>query len=243
MYKQIGQLLRDRQDEPLDKKFICDVLDIMISHDDLEEYVRGLSFVESELLGSYDNHTGIVKINIDGLSSGDRTNYVKKLNSLLILRHEIEHAKNFRTFNTSNGIEATVLGYSLIRTSASIEGHKESIYEVNPNERIADIRTFKFMVNLLKNRRNTPELNTSRENLYQSYIRGYLDMGGIIKPPTYRFLLQSGRIREYMYFVGFLGERPKYSLNTRVMCGLRITKEEKDQVLLLKSGLKNTNDR
>lgn len=248
MYKQIGQLLKDTKGKPLDKEFISDAFDIMVSHDKLDEYATGLNFNDEECDGSYDNHDGIININIDRISSWETSEYCKRLNSLLILRHEIEHAKNMRTMIMTEGIESTVIRYSVMclapATDKKIGFPKPilssylSTYDVDPDERIADIRAYKFMINLLKNKRNSVELLTTRERLYQAYIRGYSVKGDIITPPTYSYLLKSGLFDHYIYFSDFISNRTQYSLDTRVLCGLPITKEEKEVELLLKSGLK-----
>ncbi|MBR2603465.1 MAG: hypothetical protein IKE10_00340 [Bacilli bacterium] len=248
MYKQIGRLLREHKNEELDKKFINDAFEAMVSHDKLEEYASELTFDDDDRYGLYDGNNKTININIKRINGLERSNYSKRLNALLILRHEIEHAKNLRKTITSEGIESAILQLSMfvavkdedasISASKPLITGKSELYGLNANERIADIRSTKFMVNLLKNDRNSDALIQSRVFLYNSYVKGYRDNGTIIDCPTYLYLLKSGFIRYYFNLVKLISDHEPYSLDTRVLCGLPITREEKDLVLLNKAGLK-----
>lgn len=248
MYKQIGHLLRDHKDEEVDKKFILDVFEIMASHDDLEGYADKVTFDDNEFFGLFDGDRATININIDRINRLNKTNYKKRLNTLLILRHEVEHARNLKKTAVSDGVEASILRLSMFVASKAKEASLgitkpedtlvSSLYRLNPNERIADIRSSKFMINLLKNNRGSEELIKSREFLYWDYIRGYRDNGITIDPPTYLFLINSGFFRYYCGLVRVVSEHEPYSLDTRVLCGLPITREEKELTLLNKAGLK-----
>lgn len=256
MYKQIGHLLREQKDEKLDEKFIKDVFEIMIFHDNLEYFVNKLTFDNGEHFGLFDGENRSININIERINGLERSNYSKRLNALLILRHEIEHAKNLKKTIISDGIESVILELSMFVDNLNVDDEKyrelwvkagviqsgvvekSSIYGLNPNERIADIRSLKFMVNLLKNNRNSQELIQSRKYLYEAYVRGYFNTGSKIDPPTYLYLIKSGFLRYYSNLANYISSHRPYSLDTRVLCGLPITKEEKELTLLSKAGLK-----
>ena len=256
MYKQIGKLLREHKNEELDEQFIRDAFEIMIFHDNLEHYVNKLTFDNGEQFGLFDGENRIININIERINGLERSNYSKRLNALLILRHEIEHARNLKKTIISDGIESVILELSMlvdnlnaadeksrelwVKMGAIQSGivEKSSVYGLNPNERIADIRSLKFMVNILKNNRNSQELIQSRKFLYETYVRGYFDTGSKIDPPTYLYLIKSGFLIYYSNLANYISSHRPYSLDTRVLCGLPITREEKDLVLLNKAGLK-----
>ncbi len=113
-------------------------------------------------------------------------------------------------------------------------------YETDPGERLAEIKAWKYMVNLLKNQRTSDDLLKARTMLYASYIRGYKDNRYYLDPPTYEFLLKTGMFYPFNWLKNRV-EKKDYSFETRITYGLPITKEEYDEKVLQKVKLKRKN--
>ena len=246
MYKQINSLLKEHEGTKISKQFVSDALDIMISGLGLNDTVKELSFNDTELRASF-NFSGR-KINYSErelLRTCDDNK--KRLEALYILRHECEHAIGYRNLlEGKGGLETAIVSYSLagIAVSDDIDiplltnnSGYSTYYEIDPGERIADIRAAKFMINLLKNKRKSEDLQLSREDLYKSFIRGYHDNGVYLEAPTYTYLLNM-RLLDELEIIKFMVESSKLSLEKRALLGLPITYEERDRELLYKAGLK-----
>ena len=182
----------------------------------------------------------------------NREYYNEKLFALHHLRHEFEHAKALRRlFQFRKDIESTVLDYSLRGQCLCLgilppiipeeepysSDADDQNYLYNPGERIADIKSWKYVVNLIKNQRGTKDLLYARSMLYYSYIRGYEDNKYYLDPPTYTYLLNQRMFNNYKYLKRRIGEK-EYSLDTRVLCGLPLTYQEYEKTLLRKLGLR-----
>ena len=98
-------------------------------------------------------------------------------------------------------------------------------YELDPGERLADIKACKYMVNLLKNQRRTEDLLLARGMLYYAYARGYNDNGYYLDPPTYDFLLKTGMYREHYWLKNRVNAKD-YCFDTRITYGLPVTYTE-----------------
>ena len=119
-------------------------------------------------------------------------------------------------------------------------GRKEEHYLIDPEERMTSIKSWKYLVNLLKNQRTTQDLLDARINLYLSYIRGYESNGWYLNPPTYEFLLKMGMYHEYYLFKKTV-EQQQYVFNTRLMYGLPlIDDQEYDKKILQKVRLQKS---
>ena len=106
-------------------------------------------------------------------------------------------------------------------------------YETNPGERLAEIRAWKFLVQLLKNQRISTDLLISRTCLYYSYIRGYHDNRYYLECPTYQFLMNTKMFYEY-YWLNQKIKNKDYCFETRLMYGLPITEKEYQEKILQK---------
>ena len=104
-------------------------------------------------------------------------------------------------------------------------------YEISPDERSAEITSWKYIVNLLKNKRRSYELLFAKTNLFYSYVRGYKDNGIYINCPTYEFLIELRLMRKFKLLKKKV-ESNNYNLETRLINGLPITQEEYNNEIL-----------
>ena len=251
MNKELFSLLKSSKDE-LSEEFINNAFDIMIQNDkELIPFINNFVIDDSlENEGEYEAENKIIRINPSKIISNEFGYISDKVTALQCIRHEMEHARSLkRLYEVKHDIESVVNEYSFayyiqkygIPSSLFFNDDNtfglsykiENNYLYNPGERIADIKSRKFIVNLLKNQRVSDELLRARAYLYLSYIRGYKDNGIYLDAPTYTFLLNLGLFRNY-YLLKKLVDTSQYSLDTRVLCGLPITYEEKENILLKK---------
>ena len=236
----------------LDDNFINQAFDIIMEDEEsLEPFVNDFLIVNNQgnSLGSYDYNDGIITVNKKAILNSDV--YNKKIEALKIIRHELEHVRSIqRLHECRDDIESTVIRYSLkdYATEHGLDswdpfdkndyfslfyrGRRSDNYELDPGERIAEIKACKYVVNLLKNQRNTPDLLEARKQLYCAYMRGYKSNGWYLNPPTYEFLLNMGMYHEYYLFKKRVEER-QYVFDTRLMYGLPLCdgKEYDEKVL------------
>ena len=265
MSNSLYKLFMDYKGRELDDSFINQAYELMMEKEtSLAPYVNDLDLkYTDDNLGAYNYAEKIIRVNKDKILSEDAVALPdKKLLTLRVLRHEIEHARNYkRLFERRNDIESEIIRYSLADFVSRLDsenmspsekldliikaGKKKENYMVDPEERLADIRAGQYLVNLLKNQNRTPELLMVRSMLYYAYIRGYSYNGYYLNPPTYQFLLKMGMYRDYYLLKKKVEEKcermpweaPKkemYSFDTRITYGLPISIKEFDDEIIEK---------
>ncbi len=251
MYSELYTLLMSYQNKELDDYFIYKAFDIMTKYESIGSYINDFEIIDEDgdFLGTYSNDDRLVEFNKNRVLS-DESIHNKKILALQVLRHELEHARNLKyLYEKMDDIQTKVIRYSL--RGYAIEHNlyygsvldnvdpnilrlrKYGTYDIDSGERIADIKAWKFMVNLLKNQRYSKDLLEARSMLYYSYIRGYRSNGYYLESPTYEYLMTLGLYHEY-YLLKKIFRKNNYSFDTRLLCGLPISNEEYDKGILYK---------
>lgn len=237
----------------IDDDFINKVYELMIQKEPcLIPYINDFKISEddSQNRGTYTPRSKKITIYKNAINNNK---YNKEaITGIETIRHEIEHARNVRRLEERRGdIESMVLKppsmlYAQISDLMSTEGEEKSIdllsllclkqinYDNDPDERIAEIKAWKYLVNLLKNQRSGEDILFARVNLRNSYIRGYNNNGYYLDCPTYTYLINTGNIHDLRYIKQAV-DKKDYSLDTRLLCGLPITYREFDQGILDKT--------
>ncbi len=235
----------------IDDDFINKVYELMIQKEPyLLPYINDFKISEdkNETRGTYspkDKVITIYKGSINGIVHDQ-----KGITGIETIKHEMEHAKNARKLDERRtDIESRVLQYSAYLYSkisdlmARETNKNESIdllsllctrtinYDYDPDERLAEIRAWRYVINLLKNQRNSEDLLFARLNLRNNYVRGYKDNGYYLECPTYTYLLNTGQIRELKQLKNAV-ESKNYSFENRVLYGLPLTYKEYDKGIL-----------
>lgn len=257
MNKKIYSLLKEYSSKELDDNFINAVFYYMLEENyGLNEYIKSFEIDNYSDIsyGAYSNEDKIMKINKDKIIEEDHMVKNKKILTLGILRHEIEHAIQLkRLFEFKKDIESRVVEYSLRpyelehglvppyvdneRDYKYLSFKKIENYSFDPGERLAEIKAWKYVVNLIKNQNCTEELLNARSMLYCAYIRGYINNGYYLDPPTYEYLINTGLFHDYYLLKKTVNEKD-YSFDTRLTCGLPLTNEEYDRGILQKVKLR-----
>ena len=242
MSNKIYELYKKYQENPLDNNFINKAFENMLEEEnELIPYIKDFKINNNSnrLLGSYSNEERIITINKDLI---EKQPYNHQLYALHIIKHELEHARNLRTlYKGKEDIESTIIYYSLrsyamehnIDYYPNLDNLDKGLldigitinYQYDPGERLADIKASKYIVNLIKNERNTTDLLFARMMLYYAYTRGYKNNGYYLDPPTYEFLLKTGMFHNHYWLKNRVNKK-NYSLNTRITYGLPITYKE-----------------
>ena len=249
-------LLMSYQGKELDDNFVNAAYELMMENEEsLDEFITDFKVVNDNdyRLGAYSTDTRVIQINRENIASTS-PDYVpnKKILALQVIRKMMEHARNIqRLHECRDDIESTVIRYSLRSyalehgldkwdpfdkvdfVSLTYGGRKLEYRNLDPEERLVDIRSWKYLVNLLKNQRRTSDLLSARSNLYYSYVRGYNDNGFYIDAPTYQYLLKMGMYHQYYLFKRRVEEEKKYSFETRATYGLPLKNESEFDAKIL----------
>lgn len=250
------KLYKEQKTKELSNQFIEDAFQEMIKNEkELLPYITGFEVCEERgnLLGGYSNYQRKIEIykkNIESQISDVNTNLI----ALEVIRHEMEHARNLKKLEEDRkDIESLVIKYSLkdyaIEKGLDFPSFytpfelwmlpyriKEN-YEVNPGERLAEIKATKYLVNLLKNERSSEDLLHARSMLYYSFIRGYKNNRYYLDAPTYQFLLKTDMLHELKWLINRVNKN-NYSFETRLTYGLPVTSQEYQRDILQKVKLK-----
>ena len=241
-----------KQSGDLDEAFCEKAFEIMIDKEpQLDEWAKAVMVTDDDddYLGLYDVDTKLITVNLKNVLADKNVNN-KKILALEVLRHELEHARNvLKLYECREDIESIVLraslkkyaidqGIDISRTFDKIDPmsfvyHKKESYDFDPDERLAEINAWRYIVNLLKNQRRTADLLGARRMLYYSYIKGYKDSKDVLLAPTYKFLLNTGLYHQ-LYLLNKRVDAKDYSLETRLKCGLPINQKEHDVETLKK---------
>ncbi len=214
----VYKLFMNYQGREVDDSFTNQAFEMMMEDEkSLGPHVKGLKIEEDEGKNIAEYNWGDKVIRIYKPNFIKYKNEVmpnKELQMLRVLKHEIEHARNYsRMLEQKQDIESTIIRYSLAGFPTGTEldkmdprealeimlrwGKKKENYTIDPEERLADIRAAQYLVNLLKSQNKTPELLMARKFLFYSLIRGYRDNGYYLDPPTYQFLLKMSMYHDY----------------------------------------------
>ena len=237
----------DQRNEEFDDNYLEECFLLMLKDDtSLVPYIKDFRITKDSYVGCYSNNSRIIFVNSEEIKR------VRKMNPHLygmeVIRHEMEHARNLKIVEDGKkDIESFVMNcslrdYVLLHQSFynidqldpfTLRYKIQENYETNPGERLAEIKAWKYLVNLLKNQRRTEDLLQARSMLYYSYVRGYQDNRYQLEDPTSQFLLNTGMYHD-LYWLKKRIARNDYSFDTRVTYGLPITQKEYDTKILRK---------
>ena len=153
----------------------------------------------------------------------------KNLSLLQILLHEIEHANQIKMAYTENILEAFI-----IRMAYTVDdSYFECLYEYSPQERLAEIKSYRKIISLIsyiKNKLETLPLILETEKL-QRYLRGYHYSNGKVICPFITFFTTGKKEQILLSFEWYLKQSldlvyKEYNLNERFNYGFPISLEE-----------------
>ena len=247
------ELYLSYRNSDIDDEFIIKAFDyIMENEQDLWPYVRDFSISTDDKpsFGLYSNEKKVITINKKRINENEII--AKNTLGISVIKHEIEHAKSLKKLEElKDDIETKAIFYSL-RSYAIASGldstkmdsmdlvmlalNTKSNHDIDPGERIAYIKAWKYVVNLLKNQNKTKDLLDARTMLYSSYVRGYNDNRYYLDCPTYSFLFETNQLQDLKLLRKRVAKE-NYSFDTRLLYGLPITYKEYNTDIFIKSRL------
>ncbi len=263
MSKTVYELYKENPQNKLSKTFLDEVFDLLIE-DELKPYVSDfiVSDQQNDNLGTYNFDTRCIKIFQREIEDNRLFHDMSaSLQAIQTIQHELEHARELKRVEEGRysypfqqgkcNLASLVSKYALKDYAIQrgiVRPYYEEIdtrylrykinkeYQYDPGERLSEIESWKYIVNLIKNQRRTQEVLRARSMLFYSYRRGYRNIGYGIESPTLNFLLNTRMLEDY-YFLKKRLEEHDYSFDTRLTYGLPLTQEEYDQKILAKTGL------
>ena len=258
MEKELLDLLLNN-DIKINKNFINNIINIVIYNNDIGNYVdKPITFISKKTsdnlsLASYDVETRKIKINLFNTqqvlisvkkNNMDNTNIeiIKKLFIIKNILHEVEHAKQLKKAKEGPFDDES----KIIRTTFEIGKEKGPLiyllyYDINPVERLADIRACGKIVNILKQEKAM--LLKIYLDKFEDYILALL--GGYKKSfeddltcPTEAFLFENCKQSTWETFDFYDSNKDKLLMNVlekypnfqkRLSLGLPITEKEKNE--------------
>jgi hypothetical protein len=169
-----------------------------------------------------------IEVNMLNLNDFEKKLY-KNLALLQIILHEIEHANQAKISYTDNTLEAFI-----IRISYTVSDcYFESLYEYSPQERLAEIKSYREIISLMSYINNKLEklpLILETEKL-QRQLRGYHYSKEIISSPLITFFKQGKKELILQSFDWYHTDSLNtvyniYNLNERFNYGFPISLEE-----------------
>ncbi len=254
MSDRVYELYQYNVGEELTESFLQDVFEELRKQEPgLKEYAKDFRVgYASKDLGNYVLEDRLIKVSKPLIIQKCPQN--PHLLGIEVIRHELEHARDLQTLEQRRkDIESLIvqigLRYYSLRHGLDplpnidhlypdfLEKEMQMYYNINPEERMAEIRGWSYMVNMLKNQRKSDDLLLARRMLRRSYVRGYEDKKLYLDSPTMQFLLKTGMFHEYYWLKNRI-EQKNYCFDTRLLYGLPLTKKEYDQKILRKVRLR-----
>ncbi len=255
--RRLYQFLKEESQKPIDDDFMNHAFEIMMEEEkelypfisslDIQDYTEEETNDKQDIVGDYHQDSKKIHLYRVPLRTHVKDNKIAVLGTL---RHELEHARNLKNYlEGGNDIESTLIQYGL--RDYGLRNHllpREHISDdevlvisqlvkynnhLNPDERISEIKAWEYMVNLLKNDRESDDLNFARSLLLLSYQDGYFDNRYYLEAPTLRFLINTGMLMEHNDLLEDIYKK-QYSFATRVKYGLPLTYSEYEERIPVK---------
>lgn len=190
----------------IDINDINKILELMINEKQLNNYILNIDVqpVRSNNLASYSNYSKKITIysrtiklmlkniesNILNISDFEKVLY-KNLALVQVILHEIEHANQEKISYIENTFEAFVIRMTHIVDNS----YFESLYEYNPQERLAEIKSFIEVISLISSIKNKLDKLPSvlEMDRLQRFLRGYHYCQGKVNSPLITFFKQGNK--------------------------------------------------
>lgn len=245
---------KSKTNKILDLKDIEKILDQLIIEKQLNEYISDIKVqqIRSKNLASYSNYTKIItiysnvidlmiqNINKQLISAEELSKSLyKNLSILQVIMHEVEHANQEKIICSNNTLESYIL-----KLSELIDDNPE-LYEVKPEERFAEIKSFNevlFLLTILNNK-NLKINELIKIDSIQRLLRGYHYKNQKVTTPLVTYF-EKGKKPELLTPLGITNNEKKvisvYNLEDRLKYGFPITTEE--YISSMRTLVKTTNE-
>ena len=220
----------------LDLKDIEKILELLVIEKCLNDYILNINVqhIRSNNLASYSNYTKDITVYINKIeqmvkdikkdilnTNNFETMLYINLSIVQILLHEVEHANQQKIAYNENSLEAFIIKMSFLVT----DGYSEKLYDLCPEERIAEIKSYEEIIKLINYISNNrlfvlPEI-LDNEKL-RRLLRGYHYSNSSINVPIIDYFTY-GNKSELLEAFDFSTKR---DLNERFKYGFPISTNE-----------------
>ena len=220
----------------LDLKDIEKILELLVIDKCLNDYILNINVqhIRSNNLASYSNYTKKITIYTEKIeqmvkdikkdilnTNNFETMLYINLSILQVLLHEVEHANQQKIAYNENSLEAFIIRLSFLVTN----GYGKKLYELCPEERMAEIKSFEEIIKLIGYINNSkllvlPEI-LDNEKL-KRLLRGYHYSNSSVNVPIIDYFTY-GNKSELLEAFDFSTER---ALNERFKYGFPISTNE-----------------
>lgn len=224
----------------IDYNDISKILELLIIDKQLSNYILDIDIqpIRSNNLASYSNYSKIITIysetielminniesNMLNTNKFENTLY-KNLSLVQVILHEVEHANQQKIAYNENNLEAFILRLSdLVKPE-----YNEKLYEINPQERLAEINSYYSIIQIVNNYNSnnlyfiSEVLNT---DLLKKQLRGYHYQNSTITVPIIDYFTLSNKSDFLNCFDLSQNVYENYDLNNRFKYGFPISINE-----------------
>ncbi len=248
---------KTNNNEILNLKDIEKILELLVVEKCLNKYILNIDvqLIRSNNLASYSTYTRNITVytenieqmvkdidnNILNVNKFEATLY-KNLSILQILLHEIEHANQQKIAYYDNTLEALIIRLSYLVNN----GYDEKLYELCPEERLAEIKSFEEINTIISYINNKLELlpHIIETEKLKRQLRGYHYKNNFVTVPIIEYFTIGKKEKLLEAFDLSKSALNKYTLNDRYKYGFLISNIEygiamKKLVLSLQKNFKN----
>lgn len=230
MEKQILNILYKYKNKPADQNFVKDILTILRKQYHCEEYLKrivvyrfGSDIKERKFSGCYSPKHKSIYIDVSTYDHFNIDQYEKNIGILVMILHEFTHVTQ-EIENKDN-----VLQNKLLRLSnhISFESKLGDIHDCLPDERMANIRSVIWCINILSEDflNNYKIIKKQKAILYNYMLHGYsFSASNTLTSPLETSLREANVYDENKQILN----TKEYPLSQRIVYGLPITIEEYD---------------
>ena len=226
------------KNELLSLKDLDKRIEILVIEKNLNDYILNINFqsIRGNNLASYSYSSRTISIYTEKikemlytitnsiiLDKNLEISLYKNISILQIILHEVEHANQNKIAYSNNSLEALILRLSYLVNNR----YNDELYEICPEERLAEIKSFDEII-LLTNTIYNKFCNLSKildmEKL-KRLLRGYHYTNNSINVPINTYLIL-GNKTELLSHIEGLYNNINYSLSDRLKYGFQINNNE-----------------
>lgn len=221
------------------------ILCLLIENYKLQEYILNMSVqqIRSNNLASYSNsnreliiYSNVIDIMINNIeenliiNNDFEKNMYKNLLILQILLHEIEHASQEKNFYSQNNLETFILRLS------NFVKDDGNLYELNPEERFAEIKSYQEIILMIDNIKTRFEILSQllQTDKLQRQLKGYTYVQSVVSSPLIAYFKQGNKENLLTAFDWYSSNYKNslncvisnYNLSERLFYGFPISKIE-----------------
>lgn len=214
------------------------IVELLVINKELNDYIDNIEFnsADNNCLGCYSNYKKSITIYTKTFEKmlHDVDNsivnfnkfellFYKNLLMLQVILHEVEHANQQKISYTKNSLEALIIRLSYLVD----DGYNEKLYEYCPEERLAEIKSFDELNNLLNYsiRRKFTIVEVIKAEKLKRMLTGYYAIDHSVSVPLISYF-SDGKVELLNTIKSLINTHKFLSLDDRFKFGFPISNQE-----------------